>query len=157
LVIIGQKTGELFEAAADRRVERTQGFFVVAGRSHSSRENHFTEAAAVSQEPEGNHWVWEPSKRLQELASLVDSLLRVLVAESGVPDRPTQQLEVAVPNNLEVVWEKRHVDSGVHPGRKDELAFVLKLRRSSAEGKADSVGFRTHGRDGVGDRLRATC
>ena len=134
LVIVGQKTRELFEAAADGRVERTQGFFVEAGRRHPGRENHFTKAAAVSQEPEGNLWVWEPSKRLQELASLVHSLLRVLGAESAVPDRPPQQLEVAVPNDLEVVWEKGRVDGGISAGREDELAFVFKLRRCSAEG-----------------------
>ena len=153
LFVVGQKARELFEATADRSVERTQSFFVVAGRDHSGREDHFAEASTVSQKPESDLRVRKLAQSLQETASLGDPFLRVLVAESRVPDGPPQKLEISVPNNFEIVRKGGDVDSGVNPSSKDKLAFVLVLRRAGAEGEADSVGLSTHGRDGSGYRL----
>jgi hypothetical protein len=65
-------------------------------RHHPQRVEKLSEGRTLPEESEGNLRVWQLPQGLEKFTRLVDSFLRMRVAEIRRPNGATQQLEVAL-------------------------------------------------------------
>ena len=63
--------------------------------------------------------------------------MRVLVAEGWAPDRASKELEISIPNNLEVSRESGSINRGGGAPRENQLTLVLAGGQASAELETD--------------------
>ena len=94
---------------------------MVAGRHHPHGVDHLAKACAASKQLKGNLGVRQLAQSLQELSRLLHSAESVPVAVLRGADGTAKQLEVAVPNNLEVRRERGNVNRRARAGSKDDL------------------------------------
>ena len=96
-----------------------------AGGHNPHGVDHFAKAGTAAEKLQGDLWVGHLTKSREDPKGLGNTSLRVSVAELSASHRPAKQLEVTVPDDLEVGGEVGNINCRRRTTGEDEFAFVL--------------------------------
>jgi len=154
LFVIWVQASELFETGPDFSIEGLEGVSMEAGGHNPHGVDHLAKAGAATKKLQGNLGVGHLTQSGEDPQSLGNTSLRVIVAEPRASHRSAEQLEVTVPDNLEIRRELGSIDSGGRARSEDNLAFVLAVSQAGAELQPYVSAAGLDSVDSIGDSCR---